>query len=160
MTAKTRVAFIALALSVFALSWASAQAPDPLAGVWQLNTAKSKSSQGPPPSSTATTISESGGIYTFRVRSEPAAGQVNEWSFTTRFDGKPSKVTGNNPNADTVTYTRVDARTYDAVSSKGGKETVRQHVVHAADGKSRTMTTTGTDGSGRKVDSVSIFDRK
>ena len=78
----------------------------------------------------------------------PATGAGLEWSFTTPVDGKPAKITGNNPNADFVTYERIDATTLASVSTRNGKETTRQRVVVSADGKTRTVTTTGVDGTG------------
>lgn len=160
MTVKSRIAIVALGLACVALSSASGQSQDPLVGTWQLNVAKSKYSPGPPPKGNTTTITVSGNAYTFKTHSEPASGPAQDWSFTTQMDGKPSKVVGNNANADTVTYTRVDARTYDSISSKGGKETLRQHFVFSADGKTRTVTTTGVDGAGQKISNVSVYDRK
>ncbi len=160
MIQKTRVAVAVAAVLFVAASWAVAQSKDPLVGTWHLNVAKSKYSPGPAPKAATTTIAASGSGYKFTVHQEPATGAAQDWSFTTNFDGKPSKVTGNNPNADMVTYKRIDATTYETVSTKGGKETSRQHVVYAADGKSRTVTTTGTDAAGQKINNVAVYDRK
>lgn len=160
MTPKRSVAFIIAAVVVTMASAAMAQSKDPLVGTWQLNTAKSKYTPGPAPKSATTTIAAAGSGYKFTVHQVPATGAAQDWSFTSGFDGKAAKVTGNNPNADMVTIKRVDAKTYDSIQAKGGKELQRQHVVVAADGKTRTITTTGVDGAGAKVNSVAVYDKK
>jgi hypothetical protein len=90
----------------------------------------------------------------------PATGAALEWSFTTALDGKPAKVVGNNPNADSIIYKRIDATTLESVQSKSGKETQRQRIVASADGKTRTVTTTGVDGAGQKVNNVAVYEKK
>ena len=74
-----------------------------------------------------------------------ADGTVRHWEFTANYDGKDSKVTGNNPDADTVARTRVDANTVQTVSKKSGKVTTTQTSEVSADGKTRTVTTKGVN---------------
>jgi hypothetical protein len=69
-------------------------------------------------------------------------------------------VTGNNPNADTVAVKRINATTLESVNKKGGKVTTTQRNVVAADGKTRTVTTTGMDGQGRRVTNVAVFEKQ
>ena len=94
------------------------------------------------------------------VKTEPASGPVAQWSYTSNLDGQDAPVTGNNPNADTIAAKRIDANTLELVSKKGGKVTTTQKNVVAADGKTRTVTTTGTDGQGRKVNNVAVYDKQ
>ena len=82
------------------------------------------------------------------------------WSYTTNLDGAESKITGNNPNADVTSVKRIDAHTLEIVNKKGGKVTTTQRNVAAADGKTRTTTTTGTDGKGQKVNNVGVFEKQ
>jgi hypothetical protein len=93
------------------------------------------------------------------VKSTPASGAAQEWSYTTNLDGSDSKVTANHPNADVAAVKRVDATTVEVVNKKGRKETTRQRNVVSADGKTRTVTTTGVDGSGQKVNMVVVFEK-
>src|SRR3954466_3448729 len=150
-----------LAATVLALAVsAAAQPKDSFAGTWRLNVAKSKYTPGPAPKSITSTYEVAGRGYKISVKNEPASGPVSEYSYTTNADGKDSPVSGNNPNADMMAVKRIDAHTLETVSKKGGKVTITQRNVVSADGKTRTVTTTGTDAQGQKVNSVGVFDRQ
>ena len=136
-----------------------AQSKDPLVGTWTLNAAKSKYSPGPTPKSITSIYEAAGKGYKVTVKNDTGGGVV-QYSYTTYLDGKDSKVTGNNPNADTVGVKRIDARTLEVVSKKSGKVTITQRNVLSSDGKTRTVTTTGTDALGQKVNNVAVFERK
>jgi hypothetical protein len=144
-----------LALAVLA----TAQPKDPFVGTWKLNVAKSKFSPGPPPKSSTVTVESAGSGYKVSVKTEPASGPTQEWSYTTNLDGKDSPITGNSPNADTIASKRIDANTLENVSKQGGKATVTSRIVISADGKTRTNTQTGTDAKGQKVNNVLVFER-
>ena len=47
-----------------------------------------------------------------------------------------------------------------SVGKKGGKVTITQRNALSADGKSRTVTTTGTDAQGQKVSNVAVFEKQ
>ena len=150
------IAAAALTLAVVA----SAQSKDPFVGTWRLNAAKSKYTPGPVPKGVTSTYEAAGQGYKISVRNEPAAGPVQQFSYSTSLDGKDSPVTGTNPNADTIAVKRIDANTLEATSKKGGKVTTTQRNVVSADGKSRTVTTTGTDAQGQKVNNVAVFEKQ
>jgi hypothetical protein len=59
-----------------------------------------------------------------------------------------------------ATVKRVDALTLEVVNTKNSKETTRQRNVVSADGKTRTVTTTGVDGTGQKVNNVAVYEKK
>ena len=139
---------------------ATAQAKDSFVGTWRLNLAKSTYSPGPPPKSTTSTYAAAGQGYKVSVKTEPASGPVQQWSYTSNLDGKDSPISGNNPNADTVAAKRLDANTLEIVNKKGGKVTTTQKNVVAADGKTRTVTTTGTDAQGQKMNNVAVYDKQ
>jgi hypothetical protein len=158
----SRLARVMMILSAGVLAAAlpgHAQSKDPLVGTWRLNTAKSTYSPGPAPKSVVTTYEAAGKGLKVSVKNESASGTV-EYSYTTNLDGKESPVTGNNPIADTVAVTRTDPRTLELVNKKGGKVTTTQRNVLSADGKTRTVTTTGTDAKGQKVNNVGVFERQ
>lgn len=160
MTSRlARVTMILPAALLAATLLAHAQATDSFAGTWRLNVAKSTYSPGPAPKSITSTYEAAGKGYKVSVKNESASG-VAEYSYTTNLDGKDSVVAGTNPMADTVTVTRIDPRTLEVVSKRDGKVTITQRNVLSADGKTRTVTTTGTDAKGQKVNNVAVFERQ
>src|SRR5262245_37117654 len=159
MTPRARLSLGVVGIAV-AATLVAAQSKDPFVGTWTLNLAKSKYNSGGAPKSSETLIEPAGKGYKLTVKQVSASGAQLNWSFTSDLDGKASKVTGNSPNADMVTVTRVSATELLTISSKGGKETTRQKTVVSADGKTRTVTTTGVDPTGKKVDTVAVYDKK
>jgi hypothetical protein len=150
-----------LAVGVFTVAaLAAAQTKDPFVGSWRLNAAASKYTPGPAPKSVTSTYETSGKGYKVSVKNEPASGPVQQYSWTSDLDGKDVPVTGNNPNADTIAAKRIDANTLEVVNKKGGKVTVTQRNVVSADGKTRTVTSTGTDAQGQKVNNVAVFEKQ
>ena len=161
MSTKLARTISVLVVAVFALAaLASAQSKDPFVGSWRLNAAKSKYTPGPAPKSVTSTYEAAGKGYKVSVRNEPASGAVQQYSYTSNLDGTDSPVTGNNPNADTIAVKRIDANTLELVSKKAGKVTTTQRNVVSADGKTRTVTTTGTDAQGQKVNNVAVFEKQ
>ena len=135
-----------------------AQMIDPFVGTWRLNVGKSKYSPGPAPKSVTSIYEAAGKGYRVTVKNDTLGGTV-QYSYTTNLDGRESKVTGNNPNADTIDVRRIGPRTLEAISKKGGKVTITQRNTLSADGKTRTVTTTGTDALGQKVHNIALFEK-
>ncbi len=81
----------------------------------------------------------------------------NEW--TGKFDGKDYPVTGD-PTSDARSYTKVNDRTMDFTVKKGGQVTVTGRIVVSADGKSRTVNTSGTDAKGKKFKNTTVYDKQ
>jgi hypothetical protein len=54
----------------------------------------------------------------------------------------------------------IDEHTLDLTNKKGGKVTTTGHVVIAANGKTRTLHLSGSDSSGKKVSSVSLYEKQ
>jgi hypothetical protein len=81
----------------------------------------------------------------------------SEW--TGNFDGKDYPVTGD-PISDTRSYTKVDDRTLNLTVKKGGKTIDTGRIVVAADGKSRTVTVSGTTPKGKKFKNVVVYDKQ
>jgi hypothetical protein len=55
---------------------------------------------------------------------------------------------------------KIDTRTLGFNVKQGGKTTISGRIVVAPDGKSRTVTTSGTDASGKKVSSNAVYDKQ
>jgi hypothetical protein len=137
-----------------------AQTPDSHVGTWKLNVAKSTYSPGPAPKSATTKIEAAGAGTKVTVDQSPAEGAVRHWEFTADYDGKDVAVTGNNPDGDMIARTRVDANTVSSTLKKSGTITNRQTSVVSSDGKVRTVTTTGTNGAGKTVKNVAVYDKQ
>ena len=160
LTIRSLVSLVAcLGLSSFLIGAAFAQS-DPQVGVWRLNVAKSKYSPGPAPKSATTRIEAAGAGTKVIVDQALADGTTRHWEFTANYDGKDSPVTGNNPDADTVARTRINATTVQTISKKGGKVTTTQTSAVSSDGKTRTVTTKGVNASGQQVNNVAVYEKQ
>jgi hypothetical protein len=151
----------ALALSVFVLFAAVAAtfaADDAFTGTWKLNEAKSKIAAGAPKSTTVI-YATSGDTVTVVVDGTAADGTPSHITWTGKYDGKDYPVVGDST-TDMRSYTKVNAHTLSLTSRKAGKVVNTIRVVVAADGKSRTVTTTSTDAKGAKTTSVSVYDKQ
>ena len=137
-----------------------AQGTDSQVGTWKLNLAKSKYSPGPAPKSATTKIEAVGAGTKVIVDQAQADGSMRHWEFTANYDGKDNPITGNNPDADMVARTRINATTIQTISKKGGKVTTTQTSAVSADGKTRTVTTKGVNAAGQTVNNVAVYDRQ
>jgi len=154
-----RIRTLAVAVAVVAAFATTTFAQNPV-GVWKANIAKSKYSPGPAPKSvTITTTAVAGGSFKSVNEATPATGAATKTEVTYKFDGQDNKITGN-PNADTQSYTRVDDRHWTVVSKKAGKVMMTSKIELAADGKTRTTTQTGTDGQGRPVNNLIVYEKQ
>ena len=86
-------------------------------------------------------------------------GGVTHMEWTGKFDGKDYPVVGDSSST-SRSYKRINAHTLHAVNKKDGKETLTAHIVVSADGKSRTVTTTSTDASGKKVTGTAVYNKQ
>jgi hypothetical protein len=160
MTRACLSAAFACVLAAVLADTVVAQAADPQVGTWKLNLAKSKYSPGPLPKSATTKIEAAGAGTKVVVDQVQSDGTVRHWEFTANYDGKDTPITGNNPDADMVARTRVNANTVKTVSKKNGKVTTSQTSEVSSDGKTRTVTTTGTNAAGQAVNNVAVYDKQ
>ena len=136
---------IGLTLAFCFLTGPLCLAADPLIGTWKLNEAKSKFTPGTG-KNTRVVYEARGSQVRITADGVNADGKPTHGEWIGKLDGKDYSVTGD-PNADMRSYRKVDDRTLDFTGKKGGKITVTGRVVVAADGKSRTVTTSGTTGT-------------
>jgi hypothetical protein len=151
---KTRPILLTLALCfVAALGFAS-----PNMGTWKLNEAKSKFPPGAPKN--LTVVYEAAGDNV-KVTVDGVDGEGkpthNEW--TGKFDGKDYPLIGD-PMADTRSYKKIDDRTTELTNKKAGKVTATGKIVISPDGKSRTVTVSGTDPKGKKMEFTAVYDKQ
>src|SRR5687767_8954700 len=133
---------------------------DSTIGTWRLNVAKSKYQPGPAAVSEMRVyeVAPGGGIKATFTRVE-AGGMKRTITYTAMYDGKDYPYTGS-PDADTIMLKRIDANTVEAVLKKNGKVSLRTRAVISPDGKTRTLTTTGTNAQGQNVNNLMIFERQ
>jgi hypothetical protein len=142
------------------LCLASCSTPaDPALGTWELNVAKSSYSPGVPPRSQTRTLQAAGKGVRAVIDGINSVGKPTHVEYTALYDGKDYPITGT-PAGDTIALKRIDARTTDSTQKKAGRVTLRATWVVAADGKTLTVTVTGTDLNGDAVHNVLLFGRK
>ena len=133
-------------------------AQNPNLGTWQLSEAKSKFSPGGAKNNTVV-VESAGENVKVTIDGVDAQGKPfhNEW--TGKFDGKDYPLTGD-PTWDSRSYKAIDDHTTQLTSKKDGKVTMTGHLVVSADGKTRTVTTSGTDATGKKIYSTAVYDKQ
>jgi hypothetical protein len=150
--------FVALVLVGLAGAATLALAADSMVGTWKLNAAKSKA-----PYKSGTSVAEAAGDgIKVTVDLVGTDGTAWHWSWSAKYDGKDNPVAGKTPFGDssTVALTRVDANTIKLVGKSGGKVMVNQTIATSADGKTRTVTSKGTNAKGEPVDTVTVYDKQ
>jgi len=153
---KTKTLLLTLALCFAAGTICFAASPQ--IGTWKLNEAKSKITPGTAKNTMVVYKDATGGKVKVTTDGIDANGKPTHSEWTGQFDGKDYPVTGD-PTSDMRSYTKVDDRTLDFSVKKGGKVTVTGRVSVAADGKSRTVTTSGTTAKGKKFRNTSVYDK-
>jgi hypothetical protein len=159
--ASRRLTFTLAVLGVLSLAFgtsAFAQDPVPGLGTWTLNVAKSKYSPGPAPKSGTVTFSAAGQAVKAVVDIVTDAGKTH-WEYTATLDGKPAPVTGNG-DGDMVMAKRTNPTTIETSYTLKGKPTTVNTRVVSADGKTMTVTSTGVNAQGQKVNNVQVFEKK
>ena len=153
---KPKMILLALGLSLFMAPMCFAQ--NLHMGTWKLNEAKSKFAAGA--AKNHTVVYEAvGDQIKVTVDGTDGAGNAihNEW--TGKFDGKDYALVGD-PTADTRSYRKQGARTLLMTVKKAGKVTISGRIVVTANGKSRTVTTTGTDAKGKRFKTIAVYDKE
>lgn len=154
MNARGIVLTLLLCFVAVAVSFAQ----DAHMGTWKLNEAKSKLPAGATKNSTVVYEAAGDNVkVTIDGTDKDGNPTHNEWRG--KFDGKDYPVTGD-PSSDARSYTKIDDRTLGFNIKKGGKVTTSGRIVVAADGKSRTVHTSGTDATGKKVSSTAVYDKQ
>jgi hypothetical protein len=153
---RTRTIRLTLALCFLAVSLGFAG--DPQMGTWKLNETKSKIAPGMPKNHTVV-YEAAGDSVKVTVDGTDKDGKATHNEWTGKFDGKEYAVTGDS-SSDMRSYKQVDANTLKLTVKQNGKVTTTGRVVVSADGKSRTVTVSGTDAEGKKFKSVAVYDKQ
>ena len=153
---KTKISLLTLALCFAAGTICFAS---PVMGTWKLTEANSKVAPGTGKNNMVVYKEAMGGKVKITADGVDANGKPTHSEWTGKLDGKDYSVTGD-PTSDMRSYTKVDDRTLDFAGKKGGKVSITGRVSVAADGKSRTVTTSGTNAKGKKFKNVAVFDKQ
>ncbi len=153
---KTRSIVLMSVLCLIAFAVCAAE--DLNMGTWKLNEAKSNLPAGVPKNNTVVYAAAGDSV---KVTVDGLDGQGkpthNEW--TGKFDGKDYPLTGD-PQSNTRSYKKVNDQTMELSNKKDGKVTVTGKIELSPDGKSRTVTVSGTDPSGKKVKYSAVYDKQ
>ena len=133
-------------------------AADPVLGTWKLNVAKSKFAADGALTAADRTYTEANGLYTLAVKQTSADGKETSYKLHYR-DGKEEKQT-TTAFVDATIAKKIDANTWDFDLKKDGKVVGHVHRVVSADGKTLTVTSTGTHRSGAKGDETLVYDKQ
>jgi hypothetical protein len=154
--------FVGVTLGALALAVASmaAQTAEPIVGTWKLDVAKSTYKPGPAPKSTTIVVAPEGKGIKVAIDAVNADGSPLKWGFATVRDGKEEAPVSGNPMFETVTSTRDSANAGTNVYKKAGKVVMTTKVAIAADGKSMTVTSTGTNAQGQATHNVAHYNRQ
>ena len=133
-------------------------ADNPHMGTWKLNEAKSKF--GPGATKNSTVVYEASGD-SVKVTVDGVDGDGNaihsEW--TGKFNGKFYPVTGD-PASDMRSYRKINNRTMALTGKKGGKVNLTGRIAVSANGRTRTVTTTGKNSKGKWVSNRAVYDKQ
>jgi len=153
---KARTLLLTLALCFVGAAVCFAQ--DPNIGTWKLNEAKSHMPAEATKVATVIFAAEGDNMKVTQDATDKDGKPLHiEW--TGKFDGKDYPVTGD-PSSDSRSYKMVNDHTLTFTNTKDSKVTLTGRVVVAADGKSRTVTVSGTDSKGKKFTSTSVYDKQ
>lgn len=153
MKTKSIVLTLGLCVVAGAICYAS-----PHMGTWKLNEAKSKLGPGAPKNNTVV-YAAAGDSIKVTVDGTDGDGKPAHSEWTGKFDGKDYPVTGDST-ADMRSYKQIDDRTLELTNKKNGKVTVTGKVAVSADGKTRTVTLSGTNAKGEKIEGVGVYDKQ
>lgn len=149
-----------MAVGVFLFASILVAQSTPLEGTWRANIAKSKYDPGPPPKTPNTIRWERvPGGWRFTTDGVNAEGQKTHTETIEKDDGSLAPVKGGQ-NPTMRGLKRIDDRTYEDRDTVDGKPTLTRRLVISPDGKTMTITMTGTNLQGQKVNNVVIYEKQ
>jgi hypothetical protein len=150
------------ALVVLAITTMAALGADNSIGTWKLNIAKSKYTPAPIPLKSLTSVREaaSGGVKV-TTTGERADGTAVNSTYTAKYGGSPTAVTGTGTPYDSISVKQANANTltYEAKQTNG-KYRANGRTVISKDGKTMTTTAKGTDTNGAAMKLTLVYDKQ
>jgi hypothetical protein len=155
---RMKIKAIGLTVAFCLLGTAACLAADPQMGTWKLNESKSKITPGTL-KNTNVVYSSMFGQVKIKAEGIDGNGKPSHTEWSGKFDGKDYPVTGD-PNSDARSYRKVNERTLTTTNKKNGKVTVTGVITVLPDGKSRTVTLSGTTPKGKKFKNIAVYDKQ
>jgi hypothetical protein len=149
---------IVIVLGAAAAGPAQAQG-NPFVGTWKMDPEKSKASPNPGPKEETRVVEEQGDSVKGSYEGTAANGSRIAYGYTAKYDSKdyPLTGTGTPDGADTLALKRIDTNSYEVTAKRSGIVVMTARVVASQNGKVTTITTKGTDVSGKPDTSVRVF---
>ena len=155
---RTKSFPIVTAIAFFATTLICSAA-DMTAGTWKLDAARSKYTPAAQARYETITIQTVGENMKVTLEGTDSAGKTVHAEWTGKYDGKDYPVTGS-PDIDSLSYTRTDDLHYRSTNKRAGKVMGTAEIVYSADGKTRTVTSSGTNAKGEKVTATAVYDKR
>ena len=108
-------------------------------------------------------VPQCGTGYRITTETVSAQGVTSKIESVTRLDGTEEPLAETNPvegRTRTRIYKRISDSSYEFVTKANGKVTVTSRVEYAPDGKSRTITESGTRPDGQPVKNVIVWEKQ
>jgi hypothetical protein len=150
------------ALLVCTIATVAAFGADNSLGTWKMNLAKSKFSPAPTPlkSYTVTREAAPGGVKV-TISGERTDGTAINATYTAKFDGSATAVSGTGTPYDTMAVKQVDANTFTYEAKKtGGKYQATGRLQVSKDGKTLTITSKGTNADGKAMSLTLVTEKQ
>jgi hypothetical protein len=149
---------LALAVTPAALS---AQAAEPLVGVWSVDVIKSTYVTGPPPVRRVITFEPAGDSLKFTQETTNQGFNISETikvEYTAKIDGKDYPIM--NSGLDTVALKKIDATTYERIGKIKGVPTETATMKLSNRNRTLTIATKGTTDAGAEYARTEVFNRQ
>jgi hypothetical protein len=131
-------------------------------GTWKANITASKYTPAPWPVKSLIVVREAvpGGVKV-TTTGERTDGTAISTSYTANYDGTPAGVTGTGAPYDTVSIKEVDSNTFIyKAKNTTGKYHASGRIVISNEGKTMTLTATGTDADGKDMTLALVYEKQ
>lgn len=143
------------AIAAFALS-----ASSPMLGTWKMNVAKSKYNPGPGPKAATMVYTQEGEWIVLKSEVTGLDGKPVTNSNRYKLDGKEYPYNGPVMGKGTIAVKKIDDHHTEAVLKGANGNVVKIQTVISKDGKTRTQSSTGTNGEGQKTNNTVIYEKQ
>jgi hypothetical protein len=150
------------ALAILAITTMAALGADNSIGTWKVNISKSKYTPAPFPVKSLTSVREAApdGVKV-TTTGERADGTAINATYTAKYDGSATAVTGSGAPYDSISVKQVNANTFTYEAKQmNGKYHASGRTVISKDGKTMTTTAKGADTNGAAMTLKLVYDKQ